>query len=96
MEQKNIFKQKDYKRISQLLGDLFEVDSAIIERINCCIQNYGVGGFFNNLNTFDFPADVAEKLEAVGMVLYGMGEESMTVIQNFKEPKGGVIYERKL
>ncbi|SHH68581.1 hypothetical protein [Desulfosporosinus lacus] len=96
MEQINIIMQKDYERATLLLGDLFEIDSDIIEQINCCIQNYGIGSFFKNLKTFDFPADVAEKLNAVGMVLYGMSEESLPVAQIFKEPKGGAIYEKKL
>ncbi|MEN3005966.1 hypothetical protein [Dehalobacterium formicoaceticum] len=96
MEQKNSFTQRDYERASRLLGDLFEVNSDIIEQICCHIQKNGIVSFFNTPNTFDFSPDIAEKLEAVGMVLYGMGEESLAVVQNFKEPKGGVIYERNL
>jgi hypothetical protein len=96
MEQKNMFKQKDYELVSLLLGDLFEVDSDIIEQINCCIQKYGVSSFLENFRTFDFPADIAEKLDAVGMVLYGMNEELLPVTKNSQRPKGGVIYEKKL
>lgn len=96
MEQMNIFNQKDYEKVSLLLGDLFEVDSDIIERISCCIQKYGVSSFLENSRTFDFPADIAEKLDAVGMVLYGMNEELLPVTQNSQRPKGGVTYEKKL
>ena len=70
-------KQKDYERASQLLGRLFEVDSDITEQISRCIQYYGAVEFFKNLESFDFSADVFEKLDAVRLVLFGMGEEVM-------------------
>ncbi len=96
MEQKNTFTQRNYKKASQLLGDLFETNSDIVEQINCHIQGNGIGNFFKNLESFGFPVDIAEKLDAVGMVLYGIGEQSLPVVQNPKEPKGGVTYEKKL
>ena len=89
MEKDIAFKRRDYERASRLLGELFEVDSDIIEQINRCIQHYGACGFFKNLKAFDFSGDVFEKLEAVRMVLFGMGEEDMTAIQKHEEPKGG-------
>lgn len=96
MEQDITIKQKNYERASRLLGELFEVDSDITEQINRCIQRYGVGEFFKNLEAFDFSEDVLEKLEAVRMVLFGMGEEVMTDIlkdssgiQKLEEQKGG-------
>lgn len=92
----NLLKQKDYEKVSLLLGDLFEVDSDVIEQINYCIQNYGVSSFFDNFRTYNFSADVVEKLNAVGMVLYGMNEELLPMGHISHEPKGGVIYEKKL
>lgn len=89
MEKDIAFKQRDYERASRLLGELFEVDSDITEQINYCIRCHGIGRFFKNLETFDFSEDVVEKLKAVRMVLYGMGEEVMTDIQKHEEPKGG-------
>lgn len=71
----NTIKQKDYDGASQLLGKLLEFDSDITEQISRCIQYYGAGGFFKNLETFDFPLDVFEKLNAVRLVLFGMGED---------------------
>ena len=82
MKQDNTIKQKDYDGASQLLGKLFEVDSDITEQISRCIQYYGADGFFNNLETFDFSADVFGKLNAVRLVLFGMGEEVMWDLQN--------------
>jgi hypothetical protein len=76
MLQDKTIKQKDYERASQLLGRLFEVDSDITEQISRCIQYYGAE-FFKNLESFDFSADVFEKLDAVRLVLFGMGEEVM-------------------
>jgi len=89
MGQNTGIKRKGYERASLLLGELFEVDSDITEQINRCIQQYGAGGFFKNLEAFDFTGDVIEKLKAVRMVLFGMGEEFITDIQKHKEPKGG-------
>ena len=77
MLQDKTIKQKDYERASQLLGRLFEVDSDITEQISRCIQYYGAVEFFKNLESFDFSADVFEKLDAVRLVLFGMGEEVM-------------------
>lgn len=88
MEQDIAFNQRDYEKASRLLGDLFEVDSDSIEQIKCCIRHHGAGSFLKNLETFDFSEDVAEKLNAVRMVLYGMGEEVLTDIQKYEEPKG--------
>lgn len=82
MLQDNTIKQKDYDRASQLLGKLFEVDSDITEQISRCIQYYGAAGFFKNLETFDFSEDVFEKLNAVRLVLFGMGEEVMPDVFN--------------
>ena len=97
MEQNNAIKQENYERASQLLGELFEVDSDITEQINRCIQRYGASGFFKNLEAFDFSEDVFEKLKAVRMVLFGMGEEAAmadmlkdaSYIQKPEKPKGG-------
>ena len=89
MEQDITIKQKNYERASQLLGELFEVDSDITEQINRCIQHYGASGFFKKLEVFDFSGDVFEKLKAVRMVLFGIGEEDMTDMQKHEEPKGG-------
>lgn len=89
MEKDIAFKQRDYERASRLLGELFEVDSDITEQINCCIRRYGIGRFFKNLETFDFSEDVVEKLKAVRMVLFGMGEEAATDRQKFENPEGG-------
>ena len=77
MLQDKTIKQKDYERASQLLGRLFEVDSDITEQISRCIQYNGAEAFFKNLESFDFSADVFEKLDAVRLVLFGMGEEVM-------------------
>ena len=77
MLQDKTIKRKDYERASQLLGKLFEVDSDITEQISRCIQYYGAEKFFKTLETFDFSADVFEKLNAVRLVLFGMGEEIM-------------------
>ncbi|WP_353852776.1 hypothetical protein [Dehalobacter restrictus] len=97
MEQNTAIKQKDYERASQLLVRLFEVDSDITEQINRCLQDYGANGFFRNLKSFDFSEDVFEKLKAVGMVLFGMGEEAAVTgmpkntpeIRKPEKPKGG-------
>ena len=88
MKKKTDFMQKDYERVSRLLGDLFEVNSDIIEQIYCHIQKNGIA--------FGFSPDVVEKLNAVGMVLYGIGEKSLSDVQNTKDRGGGVIYARKL
>lgn len=89
MKQESAMKQKDYERASRLLGKLFEVDSDITEQINRDIQYHGANGFFRNLETFDFSEDVFEKLKAVRMVLYGMGEEAATDLQKLEKPEGG-------
>lgn len=89
MEKDITFKQRDYERASQLLGELFEVNSDITEQINCCIRRYGIGRFFKKLETFDFSEDVVEKLKAVRMVLFGMGEEVVTDIQKLEKPERG-------
>ncbi len=89
MEQDITIKQKNYEKASRLLGELFDADSDITEQINRCIQQYGACGFFKNLEVFDFSGDVFEKLQAVRMVLFGMGEEDMTAIEKHEEPKGG-------
>ena len=88
--------QKDYERASQLLGKLFEVDSDITVQINRCIECYGIQQFFKTIETFDFSEDVLEKLEAVRLVLFGLGEEviSEELIkemskQQFGNKKGG-------
>ncbi|ODA43200.1 hypothetical protein [Desulfosporosinus sp. BG] len=88
MEQEPAIKQKDYQRASRLLGRLFEVDSDITEQINRCLQDYGANGFFRNLGTFDFSEDVFEKLKAVRMVLFGMGEEAVPDLQKLEKPEG--------
>ncbi len=41
------------------------------------LQYNGAEAFFKNLESFDFSADVFEKLDAVRLVLFGMGEEVM-------------------
>ncbi len=86
MEQEPAIKQKDYERASRLLGRLFEVDSDITEQINRCLQYYGANGFFRNLESFDFSEDVFEKLKAVRMVLFGMGEEAVLNLQKLEKP----------
>lgn len=96
MEQKNKVTQKNYEKASRLLGDLFEINSVLIEQIYCHIQKNGIGSFLNNPEAFGFSPDMVEKLDAVGMVLYGMGEKPLPVVQNSKEPEGGMIYARKL
>jgi hypothetical protein len=96
VKKKTDFMQKDYERVSRLLGDLFEVNSDIIEQIYCHIQKNGIGSFFNHPEAFGFSPDVVEKLNAVGMVLYGIGEKSLSDVQNTKDRGGGVIYARKL
>ena len=53
MLQDKTIKQKDYERASQLLGELFEVDSDITEQISRCIQYYGQN-FFKTLNPSTF------------------------------------------
>ena len=68
-------KQKDYERASQLLGRLFEVDSDITEQINRGIQHNGIRVFFKNIDAYDFPKEVQEKLTAVRHVLFGTGAE---------------------
>jgi len=88
MKQESAIKQKDYERASQLLGRLFDVDSDITEQINRCLQDYGANGFFRNLETFGFSEDVFEKLKAVRMVLFGMGEEAVPDLQKLEKPGG--------
>lgn len=85
MKKKNDFTQKDYERVSRLLGDLFEVNSDIIEQIYCHIQKNGIGSLLNHPEASGFSPNVVEKLEAVGMVLYGIGEESLSDVQNTKD-----------
>lgn len=89
MEQSAAIKQKNYERASRLLGELFDAASDITEQINCCIQHNGVGGFFENLEAFDFSREVLEKLEAVKVVLFGLSEET---INN----GGGAAHEERL
>lgn len=89
MEQEPAIKQKDYERASRFLGRLFDVDSDITEQINRCLLDYGANGFFRNLGTFDFSEDVFEKLKAVRMVLFGMGEEAVPDLQKLEKPEGG-------
>lgn len=89
MDQDITIKQKNYEKASRLLGELFDTDSDITEQINRNIQHYGAGRFFKSLEAFDFSEDVLEKLQAVRMVLFGMGEEDMTAIQKHEESKGG-------
>lgn len=90
MEQDININRKNYEKASRLLGELFEADSGITEQISRNIQHYGAGRFFKSLETFDFSEDVLEKLQAVRMVLFGMGEEEMTAVQMHEETKGGV------
>lgn len=90
MEQDHVTRQKNYERASLLLGELFKVDSDITGQINTCIQQYGVGIFFKNLENFDFSRDVLGKLEAVRMVLFGIGvETAMTDTPEPESLKGG-------
>lgn len=90
MEQEFKIKQENYDKASRLLGELFEVDSDITGRINTCIQQYGAGRFFKNLETFDFSGDVLEKLQAVRMVLFAIGDETArTDTPEPESPKGG-------
>lgn len=96
MEEHIPIRQEHYEKASHLLGKLFEVDSDITEQINLCIQRYGADNFFNNLEAFGFSSAVFEKLQAVRMVLYGMGEETMKDMQKdssqiwkHNKPEGG-------
>ncbi|TCX53616.1 hypothetical protein [Dehalobacter sp. 14DCB1] len=91
-------KQEDYERASLLLGKLFEVETDITDQINTCMGHYGIEGFFKNLETFDFTADVFGKLDAVRMVLFGLGEEvvSKGFIARMIGVKGGLGHEEKL
>lgn len=96
MEEHIPIRQKHYEKASNLLGKLFEVDSDITEQINRSIQLYGADDFFNNLEAFGFSSDVFEKLQAVRVVLYGMGEETMKDMQKdssqiwkHNKPEGG-------
>lgn len=84
--------QKDYERASQLLGRLFEVDSDITVQINRCIECYGVQEIFKNIETFDFTQDVLEKLNAVRLVLFGLGEEviSEELIEELCKQQSGI------
>lgn len=96
MEEHIQIRQENYEKASQLLGKLFEVDSDITEQINLCIQRYGAGNFFNNLEAFEFSSSIYEKLQAVRMVLSGMGEETIKDMQEdgadtwkSEKPEGG-------
>lgn len=95
MEQDITIKRKNYEKASRLLGELFDADSDITEQINRCIKHYGANGFFKNLENFDFSEDVFEKLKAVRMVLFGMGEEAMTNMLS-KRSEGGQGCEEKI
>ncbi len=99
MIRNNTIKQRDYERASSLLGELFEFDSDITDEINKYIQIYGVEGFFNKLATFDFSVDVYEKLNAVKLVLYGLGEDVLnaeSIDTKSKALEGGAVFEDKL
>lgn len=98
MNQNKTIKQEDYQRASLLLGKLFEVETDITDQINTCMGHYGVEGFFQNLETFDFSAEVFEKLDAVRMVLFGLGEEVVPkgFIEKMTGAKGGQGHEEKL
>ena len=92
-------KQRDYERASSLLGKLFAFDSDITDEINKCIQINGVEGFFKKLESFDFSADIYEKLNAVRLVLFGLGEDVLnpeSVDIKSKALEGGAGFEAKL
>ncbi len=92
-------KQRDYERASSLLGELFAFDSDITDEINKYIQIYGVEGFFKKLATFDFSVDVYEKLNAVKLVLFGLGEDVLNIEYGDKKIRtleGGAGLEAKL
>ena len=71
------------------MGELFEVGSDITEQINRGIQYHGAGRFFKNLEAFEFSEDVLQKLEAVRMVLFGIGEEAAPDLQKLEDSVGG-------
>lgn len=92
-------KQKDYERASSLLGKLFAFDSDITDEINKCIQINGVEGFFKKLESFDFSPDVYEKLNAVRLILFGLGEDVLnpeSIDIKLKTLEGGAGFEAKL
>ena len=70
-------KQRDYERASQLLGDLFDVEADIVSQIKNGIRHNGLSEFFKNLDAYDFPQEVSEKLSAVRQVLFGTRTEEM-------------------
>lgn len=79
----------DYERASQLLGKLFEVDSDITYEISRYIKYNGITGFFRNIEAFNFPADVFEKLNAVRLVLFSLGDDSIIPEAMIDEMKAG-------
>ncbi len=95
----NTIKQRDYERASCLLGKLFAFDSDITDEINKYIQINGVEGFFKKIATFDFSVDVYEKLNAVKLVLFGLGEDVLnaeSIDTKSKALEGGAVFEDKL
>lgn len=92
-------KQGDYERASSLLGKLFTFDSNILDKIKKYIQINGVEGFFKKLESFDFAPYVYEKLNAVRLVLFGLGEDVLypeSVDIKLKALEGGAGFEAKL
>ena len=98
MNQNKTIKQEDYERASLLLGKLFEVETDITDLINVCMGHYGIEGFFENLETFDFSVDVFKKLETVRMILLGLEEDAASKerIKKIIGVKGGLGHEEKL
>jgi hypothetical protein len=74
MLQDKTIKQKDYERASQLLGGSLKL-IRILQSKSAGASSAMGRGVFQNLESFDFSADVFEKLDAVRLVLFGMGEK---------------------
>jgi hypothetical protein len=73
MTNKNQIKSTNYEKASKLLSKLVDADSDAAEQINSMIRQQGIARFFKNLNKQELSPEVLEKLQAVKLVLFGLG-----------------------
>ncbi|TYQ17828.1 UNVERIFIED_CONTAM: hypothetical protein Cloal_0200 [Acetivibrio alkalicellulosi] len=57
------------KYLSSLLGQLFDLDIDIEEKITGYIENHGIKRFLKDASKIDLPNDVIDKIERLRLVL---------------------------
>ena len=65
----------NYKYISSLIAQLFELDIETEEKITGYIENYGMDNFLKDYDKMDLPDDAYGKMESLELILETLYEQ---------------------